>query len=52
MNHIQLQNFDRLFHLLVKKQYHNSDLNLMLIWKKQDVPNLIKDKLLEIAKKV
>lgn len=41
-----------LFHLLVKKQYHNSDLNLMLIWKKQDVPNLIKDKLLEIAKKV
>lgn len=39
-----------LFHNLIKKKYPASDLNLLTIWKKQDVPTPIKENLLELAK--
>lgn len=41
-----------LFHLLIKNQYANSDLDLMKIWNKQSVPDPIKANLIEIAKLV
>lgn len=41
-----------LFHLLINNKYPTSDLNLILIWKEQDVPTPIKDNLIELAHKV
>lgn len=41
-----------LFHHLIKKKYPSSDLDLIVIWKKQDVPDPIKKSLLELSEKV
>ena len=41
-----------LFHILVKKQFVGSDIDLMMIWNKQAVPDSIKTSLVEISKLV
>ena len=41
-----------LFHMLIKKQFYEKDLDLMIIWNKQDVPELLQEILLELAELV
>ena len=41
-----------LFHRLIMKQYHGRDLDLMLIWNKQELPDAVKTALEMIAEKV
>lgn len=40
------------FRRLIKKQFRGTDLDLMLIWNKQDIPQQIKEPLIKLAHKV
>lgn len=41
-----------LFHVLIKQQFPGQELDLILIWNKQDVPTIIQQILLELSEKV
>lgn len=41
-----------LFHRLIKKQYVGMDFDLIYIWNKQEVPELVAESLLELSEKV
>lgn len=41
-----------LFHLLITRQFPGNDFDLILIWNKQDLPDIVQHSLLELSEKV